>query len=77
MCLPPLPPSPPPHTPLPRQVLNLVKAIEALKKDLGIPASIKEMVGESKQADYMASIPDMAEAAWDDQNTGGSENPEP
>ena len=51
-------------------MLNLLKAIEALKKELDIPATIVEMVGEAKEAEYQASIVSMAEAAWDDQNTG-------
>lgn len=46
---------------------RLVRAIEKLKKDLNIPASLRE--AGIAEADFMAKIDEMAEKAFDDQCT--------
>lgn len=46
---------------------RLVQAIEALKKDLGIPASLKE--AGIAEADFLAKLDEIAEQAFDDQCT--------
>lgn len=49
---------------------RLVRAIEALKKDLGIPASLRE--AGIPEADFLAQLDTMAEQAFDDQCTGSN-----
>jgi acetaldehyde dehydrogenase/alcohol dehydrogenase len=49
----------------------LVLAIECLKRELGIPASIKEVIPES-EAEFMAKLDHLAEQAFDDQCTGAN-----
>jgi hypothetical protein len=39
----------------------------ALKKELDIPATIKEIVGAAKETEYMAALDTLAENAFDDQ----------
>ncbi|MBO4313658.1 MAG: bifunctional acetaldehyde-CoA/alcohol dehydrogenase [Desulfovibrio sp.] len=51
-----------------RKTARLVRAIEALKKDVGIPASIRE-AGVS-EADFQRVLDKMSEQAFDDQCTG-------
>ena len=51
-----------------KKTARLVRAIEALKKDVGIPASIRE-AGVS-EADFLRVLDKMSEQAFDDQCTG-------
>ena len=43
-----------------------------LKKQLDIPATIKEIVGADKETAYMAALDSLAENAFDDQCTGAN-----
>jgi acetaldehyde dehydrogenase / alcohol dehydrogenase len=52
-------------------VERLVLAIECLKRELGIAASIKEVIPES-EAEFMAKLDHLAEQAFDDQCTGAN-----
>ncbi|WP_043997018.1 bifunctional acetaldehyde-CoA/alcohol dehydrogenase [Microcystis aeruginosa] len=52
-------------------VERLVLAIECLKREIGIPASIKEVIPES-EAEFMAKLDHLAEQAFDDQCTGAN-----
>ena len=42
-------------------MIKLIEAIEALKKDLDIPATLKEVIGEHREAEFMASLDNLAE----------------
>jgi hypothetical protein len=44
----------------------------ALKKELDIPATIKEIVGAAKEAEFLAALDSLAENAFDDQCTGAN-----
>ncbi len=55
-----------------KKVIRLIEAIEALKKELDIPATIKEIVGADKEAAYLAALDTLAENAFDDQCTGAN-----
>ena len=43
-----------------------------LKKQLDIPATIKEIVGADKETAYMAALDSLSENAFDDQCTGAN-----
>lgn len=49
---------------------RLIRAIEALKRDLGIPASLRE--AGIPEADFLQKLDEMAEQAFDDQCTGSN-----
>ncbi len=51
-------------------VENLVRKIEYLKKNLGIPLTLKEIIGKDKEEDYMKNVDELALNAFDDQCTG-------
>lgn len=52
------------------KVIRLIEAVEALKKEVDIPPTIREIVGADKEAAYMAALDKLAEDAFDDQCTG-------
>jgi acetaldehyde dehydrogenase / alcohol dehydrogenase len=52
------------------KVTNLIAWVEAMKKDLDIPASIQ--AAGVKEEDFLAKIDDVAVAAFDDQCTGAN-----
>jgi alcohol dehydrogenase class IV len=56
------------------QVANLIAAIEKLKAEVGVPSTIKELVGEKPEAEwfYMSTTLDMSYQAFDDQCTGAN-----
>ncbi len=53
-----------------QKTARLVRAIEQLKKDVGIPASIRD-AGVS-EADFLEKLDEMSEQAFDDQCTGSN-----
>jgi acetaldehyde dehydrogenase/alcohol dehydrogenase len=53
------------------KVENLVAAIEDLKRQVDIPATIKETLAANEQSFYTA-VEEMAEQAFDDQCTGAN-----
>ena len=55
-----------------RKVIRLIEAIEELKAQLDIPATIKEIVGADKEGAYLAALDTLAENAFDDQCTGAN-----
>ncbi len=52
------------------KVAKLVQAVEKLKKDLNIPASIKEY--GIPESEFLAKLDELSELAFDDQCTGGN-----
>lgn len=52
------------------KVAKLVQAVEQLKKDLNIPASIKEY--GIPESEFLAKLDELSELAFDDQCTGGN-----
>ncbi|GAB4813245.1 hypothetical protein N2152v2_000291 [Parachlorella kessleri] len=54
------------------KVAALITAIEELKAQCGVPATIKEVLGAEKEEEYMAALDQMAEDAFDDQCTGAN-----
>ncbi|MBQ7810788.1 MAG: bifunctional acetaldehyde-CoA/alcohol dehydrogenase, partial [Clostridia bacterium] len=52
------------------KVENLIKAIDDLKKKVGIKETIKDYVAD--EADFLARLDDMTEQAFDDQCTGAN-----
>jgi acetaldehyde dehydrogenase/alcohol dehydrogenase len=48
---------------------RLITHINKLKADVGIPMSIKEVLGEDRECEYVAAIAQLAEEAFDDQCT--------
>jgi acetaldehyde dehydrogenase/alcohol dehydrogenase len=54
------------------KVMNLIAAVEQLKKDVDIQPTIKEVVGEAKEKEFLASLDKLAEEAFDDQCTGAN-----
>ncbi len=52
------------------KVANLIKAIEKLKKDIGIPASIKAWGVDEKK--FLDNLDELSELAFDDQCTGAN-----
>ncbi|MGY4589700.1 acetaldehyde dehydrogenase / alcohol dehydrogenase [Thermostichus sp. MS-CIW-40] len=53
------------------KVMRLIEAIEELKRKLGIPATIREALGE-KEREFYDRLETMAEQAFDDQCTGAN-----
>ena len=53
------------------KVMRLIEAIEELKRKLGIPATIREALGE-KEREFYDRLEAMAEQAFDDQCTGAN-----
>jgi len=53
------------------KVNNLIKAVEKLKADIGVPASIKAG-GKITEADFMKGLDELSELAYDDQCTGAN-----
>jgi acetaldehyde dehydrogenase/alcohol dehydrogenase len=53
-----------------QRVANLILWIEALKRDLGIPASIRD--AGVKEQEFLAKLDSLAEEAFDDQCTGAN-----
>jgi acetaldehyde dehydrogenase/alcohol dehydrogenase len=49
----------------------LIKAIEDLKRQVGIPAAMKEVISVS-EAEFLAKVDDIADQAFDDQCTGAN-----
>lgn len=54
------------------KVKNLILAVEDLKKQCGVPATLKEIMGAEREGEYMAALDVMAENAFDDQCTGAN-----
>lgn len=54
------------------KVIKLIEAVEALKKQVDIPATLQEVLGAEKEGEYMASLNTLSEAAFDDQCTGAN-----
>jgi acetaldehyde dehydrogenase / alcohol dehydrogenase len=55
-----------------RKVIRLIEAVEALKATLDIPPTIREIVGATRESEYLASLDQLAENAFDDQCTGAN-----
>ena len=53
-----------------RKTMRLVRAIEQLKKDVGIPGSLRE--AGITESDFLARLDEMALHAFDDQCTGAN-----
>lgn len=53
-----------------KKVTALIRAIQDLRKDLGVPASIRE--AGVPEAAFMAHLDELSEQAFDDQCTGGN-----
>jgi hypothetical protein len=53
-------------------VMKLIEGIEKLKRSVGIPGSLAEIMGAEKKDVYMARIDDIANQAFDDQCTGAN-----
>lgn len=53
-----------------RKTRRLVRAIEQLKKDVGLPCSLRE--AGVTESDFLAHLDDMALRAFDDQCTGAN-----
>lgn len=53
-------------------VEKLVQKVNDLKTQCGIPLTLKEIIGESHEEEYMNAIADIAEEAFDDQCTGAN-----
>eukprot|EP00887_Chlorella_sp_A99_P006632 scaffold3.g6632.t1 len=57
------------------KVIKLIDAVEDLKSKVGIPPTIRQIVGnddEDREAYFRRTIPEMAENAFDDQCTGAN-----
>eukprot|EP00887_Chlorella_sp_A99_P006620 scaffold3.g6620.t1 len=57
------------------KVIKLIEAVEDLKSKVGIPPTIRQIVGnddEDREAYFRRTIPEMAENAFDDQCTGAN-----
>jgi acetaldehyde dehydrogenase/alcohol dehydrogenase len=56
------------------QVIKLIEAVEKLKAEVGVPSTIKEVVGDKPEAEwfYMSTTLDMSYQAFDDQCTGAN-----
>ena len=53
-------------------VLRLIEEVEALKTALDIPATLKEIVGATHEAEFLKALDELAENAFDDQCTGAN-----
>lgn len=54
------------------KVMALIAAVEDLKSKLDIPATIKDVLGASREQEFMSQLDAVAEAAFDDQCTGAN-----
>lgn len=54
------------------KVDRLILAIEELKRLVGIPASIQEVLTDKTEAEFMAKLDEIADQAFDDQCTGAN-----
>nr|VUW49426.1 aldehyde/alcohol dehydrogenase 1 [Polytomella sp. Pringsheim 198.80] len=55
------------------KVIKLIEAIEELKRELEIPATLKDIFNDpAKDAEFLANIDHLAEEAFDDQCTGAN-----
>jgi len=52
-----------------QKVIRLIEKVEELKAVLDIPPTIREIVGAAKEGEYLASLDQLAENAFDDQCT--------
>ena len=52
------------------KVDNLIKAVDALKAELGVPATIKD--AGVNEAEFLAKVDELSEQAFDDQCTGAN-----
>ena len=52
------------------KVDNLIKAVEALKTELGVPATIKD--AGVNEAEFLGKVDELSEQAFDDQCTGAN-----
>lgn len=57
---------------LEEKVVNLIQAVEELKAKVEIPSTIREIVGVEREQEYLATLEDLAEQAFDDQCTGAN-----
>jgi acetaldehyde dehydrogenase/alcohol dehydrogenase len=55
-----------------QKVIRLIEQVEALKAKLDIPPTIREIVGAAKEAEFIDSLDQLAENAFDDQCTGAN-----
>ncbi|PSC68567.1 bifunctional acetaldehyde-alcohol dehydrogenase [Micractinium conductrix] len=55
-----------------QKVMHLIEAVEALKAKIGIPATIREIVGADKETEFMDVLDTIADMAFDDQCTGAN-----
>jgi alcohol dehydrogenase class IV len=55
-------------------VIKLIEAVEKLKAEVGVPPTIKEVVGQAPETEwfYMSTTLDMSYQAFDDQCTGAN-----
>jgi acetaldehyde dehydrogenase/alcohol dehydrogenase len=55
-------------------VVLLIEAVEKLKAEVGVPSTIKEVVGQAPETEwfYMSTTLDMSYQAFDDQCTGAN-----
>ena len=51
---------------------RLILAIEELKRQVGIPASIQEVLTDKTEAEFLAKLDEVADQAFDDQCTGAN-----
>jgi alcohol dehydrogenase class IV len=56
------------------QVVKLIEAVEKLKAEVGVPSTIREVVGHAPETEwfYMSTTLDMSYQAFDDQCTGAN-----
>nr|WP_231506061.1 bifunctional acetaldehyde-CoA/alcohol dehydrogenase [Planktothrix serta] len=54
------------------KVDRLILAIEELKRQVGIPASIQEVLTDKTEAEFLAKLDEVADQAFDDQCTGAN-----
>ncbi len=54
------------------KVDRLILAIEELKRQVGIPAAIKDVLKDVSEAEFMAKVDEVADQAFDDQCTGAN-----
>jgi acetaldehyde dehydrogenase/alcohol dehydrogenase len=54
------------------KVDRLILAIEELKRQVGIPGSIQEVLKDKTEAEFMAKLDEIADQAFDDQCTGAN-----
>jgi acetaldehyde dehydrogenase/alcohol dehydrogenase len=55
-----------------QKIDHLILAIEELKRQVGIPASIKEVLKDISEAEFLAKLDEVADQAFDDQCTGAN-----